>query len=319
MKNSRLVKIIVPTLALLLVATAQPLSAQTDPAPTPAAPVPKPTLVENVVYGHAGGVDLKLDMTKPVPGKEPAPVMVYFHGGGWQAGSKRDGRGWCGFFANQGFLGVTVGYRFRPEHPWPAQVEDAKAAIRYLRANAKELNIDPNRILAMGDSAGAYLAMMLGVTGPEDGLEGDGGNPGVSSRVQAVVSYYGGGDFTNMKPWPADPELDALMLSYYKKTTAEVIDIMFPIKDPKDPIYTRMSVTTHVSKGDAPILIFQGDADKIVSVEQAHILGRALAAAEVPHEVVIVKGGGHGFTREQHAQTAAQLMAFVGKHLKANP
>src|SRR5690606_18358086 len=127
----------------------------TPATPTAPAPVAKPTLVENIVYGQVGGVDLKLDMTKPVPGAEPTPVMVYFHGGGWQAGSKRDGRTWCGFFANQGILGVTVGYRFVPEYPWPAQVQDAKAAVRYLRAHAKELNIDPNRIIAMGDSAGA--------------------------------------------------------------------------------------------------------------------------------------------------------------------
>lgn len=329
MKTRRFFKIIASCALLPAGLTLSPLAAQTAPAAKPVSapaspatvtpPAPKPTLVENVIYGHAGGVDLKLDMIIPVSSSEPAPVMVYFHGGGWQAGSKRDGRNWCGFFANQGYLGVSVGYRFRPEFPWPAQVEDAKASIRYLRAHAKELNIDPNRIVAMGDSAGGYLALMLGVTGPEDGLEGDGGNPGVSSRVQAVVSYYGGGDFTNMKPWPADPELDALMMAYYKKTTAEVVDIMFPNKDPKDPIYTKMSVRTYVSKGDAPVLLFQGDADKIVNPEQAYKLDQVLTAAQVPHELVIVKGGGHGFTREQYAQTAIQTMVFLGKYLKANP
>ena len=302
-----------PTTAAAPAAAAQPAAAATP------APAPKPTLVQDVIYGHAGGVDLKLDMTKPVPGSAPTPVMVYFHGGGWQAGSKRDGRSWCGFFANQGWLGVTVGYRFRPEHPWPAQVEDAKAAIRYLRANAKELNIDPNRIVAMGDSAGAYLALMLGVTGPEDGLEGDGGNPGVSSRVAAVISYYGGGDYRNMKPFVPNPALEPMMQAYYKKSSTEVMDAMFPVKDHSDPIYTKMSVPTYVTKDDSPILIFQGDADPIVNPEQAYKLDELLTATQVPHELVIVKGGSHGFTREQYAQTSQQMMAFLAKYLKATP
>lgn len=308
----------VVTCLLIMAVLPGGLSAQATPtgeAP-PAAPVLKPTLVENVVYGHAGGVDLKLDMTKPVPGKEPTPVMVYFHGGGWQAGSKRDGRSWCGFFANRGWLGVTVGYRFMPEFPWPAQIEDAKAAIRYLRAHAAELNIDPNRIIAMGDSAGAYLALMLGVTGPSEGLEGDGGNAGFSSQVQAVVSFYSATDFTNQQEIRAvSPEVEAMMQAYYHKTAAEVFAAMRPVKDLRDPIYTRMSVLTHVSKDDPPIMIFQGDADPILPTEHAYKLDRALTAAGVPHELVIVEKGGHGFTRAQYEVAQQKIAAFLGQHL----
>ena len=308
------------TLATFTAVHSAEITSAAAPASPAVVPAPKPTLVENVVYGHAGGVDLKLDMTKPVPRKAPTPVMVCFHGGGWQAGSKRDGRGWCGFFANQGWLGVTVGYRFVPEFPWPAQVEDAKASIRYLRAHATELNIDPNRIMVMGESAGAYLALMLGVTSPEDGLEGDGGNAGFSSRVQAVVSFASATDFTNQKEIRAvSPEIEAMMQAYYHKTAAEVFAAMRPSKDLNDPIYQRMSVLPYVTHDDPPVLMFHGDADPILPLEHAHKLDRALTAAQVRHELVIVEKGGHNLSPPQYAMARQKIMEFLGSSWEAQP
>ncbi len=98
--------------------------------------------------------------------------------------------------AQQGYVSATIGYRLAPKHKFPAQVNDVKCAIRFLRAHADEYGIDPNRIGACGFSAGAHLAMMLGVVQKKDNLEGDGGNPDQSSAVQAVVSYFGPTDLT---------------------------------------------------------------------------------------------------------------------------
>lgn len=281
---------------------------------------------KDVVYSHAGGAELKLDIARPAQGAGPFPVVVYFHGGGWQGGKRQDGYGQIQFLASQGYIGVTVSYRFVPEFPWPAQVYDAKTAVRYVRAHAKELNIDPTRIAAAGDSAGAYLALMLALTGPEDGLEGDGEWSDVSSRVAAAVSFYSACDFTRGRSLTEEPkteaekkkraELEALFQGYYKKSVAQVLADMGGTDDPKSPRWKQMSPINYVSSGDAPILIIQGDADPIVAPEQAHWLDEALTQVQVPHDLLIIKGGGHGFTREQYAVTSARMIEFLTQYLQ---
>ena len=170
------------------------------------------SITKDIVYGHTGGVDLKLDIGYP-KGKGPFPVILFFHGGGWQQGDKWHMHRWIQKFASSGYAGVAVGYRFAPEFKWPSQIQDAKTAVRYLRAHAKELNIDPNRIGAMGESAGGYLALMLGVTSPPDGLDGENEYAEFSSRVQAVTSFFSATDFT-LPPTQLTPEKDEEMLKY---------------------------------------------------------------------------------------------------------
>ena len=121
----------------------------------------------------------------------PVPAVVVIHGGGWSGGKRQDMTPIAKQITAHGYVAPTISYRLAPKHRFPAQIEDVKAAVRYLRAHAKELNIDPKRIGAMGVSAGAHLSLMLGTMDSEDGLEGDGGNPDQPSKVQAVVSYVG--------------------------------------------------------------------------------------------------------------------------------
>ncbi len=270
---------------------------------------------KDIVYGNADVVDLKFDLAKPIEGTGPFPIIVFFHGGGWQAGDKSHGHHWIRMFANSGYVGVTVGYRFAPAFRWPSQVQDAKAAVRYLRANAKELNIDPDRIGVMGESAGGYLALMVGVTDPTDGLEGDGGSPEFSSRVQAVVSYFSASDFTLPRA-KLSPEVEADVMQYYKKSLNEVLADFIGTLNPDEAILKKMSVITYIDKKDPPVQIFQGDDDPFVSVEQAQRLERALEKANVPHELVLVKGGGHGWTGELQDKTNRQMLAFFERELK---
>jgi acetyl esterase/lipase len=157
------------------------------------------TFQKDVVYGHAEGVDLKLDLGKPPAGGPPVPALVFIHGGAWQVGSKDTFEPLVRQFADNGYVTASVEYRLAPAHKWPAQIEDVKCAVRYLRAHAKELNIIPDKIGAAGDSAGGHLSLLLGLMDPKDGLEGTGGNPEQSSKVQAVVNFYGP---TDMKPRP---------------------------------------------------------------------------------------------------------------------
>jgi acetyl esterase/lipase len=270
---------------------------------------------KDIIYGHADGVDLKFDLAQPNTGEGPYPVIVFFHGGGWQAGDKSHGHHWIRLFAESGYIGVTVGYRFAPEFPWPSQVHDAKTAVRYLREHATSLNVDSDRIGVMGESAGGYLASMVGMTGPADSLEGNGGSPGFSSRVQAVVSYFSAADFTLPRA-KLSPEMEAHVLEYYKKPLKQVLADFIGSPDPELSHLARMSVITYVDKGDPPVQIFQGDADPFVSVEQAQRFENVLVKGDVPHELVLVKGGGHGWTGDLKDQTTHQMMAFFNRELK---
>ena len=269
---------------------------------------------KDIVYGHAGGTELKLDLAEPTGHAGPFPLIIFFHGGGWQAGDKSHGHHWISMFADSGFVGATVGYRFAPEFKWPSQVQDAKAAIKFLRSNASLFNIDPGRIAVMGESAGGYLALMAGVTDQADSLEGDSGSAQVSSRVQAVVSYFSVSDFS-LPAGKLSPEVEAGVMQYYKKPLDQVLAEFFGTRNPDESLLKKMSVITYVDKSDPPLQIFQGDADPFVSVNQAQRLDSALEKANVFHELVIVKGGGHGWTGELQDQTNKKMFRFLRQQL----
>lgn len=315
----------------LLGLAAEPVCAQQAAAPSAASTAaPAPIRFDkDIVYSHAGGAELKMDIARPPAsfGPGPFPVVLYFHGGGWQAGKRQDGYAAIRFLATQGFVAATVSYRFAPQFKWPDQVYDAKTAVRYVRAHAQELNIDPKRIATAGDSAGAYLALMLGLTTPADGLEGDGEWSGTPSAVQAVISFYSVTDFTKLAP--SDPgapltekdkkrkvEAEAMIQAYYKKTGAQVMADWSGTQDPKAPVWARISPVTYVKPTAAPVLIIQGDADPIITVEQARELDRMLTKVSVPHELLIVEGGGHGFTPAQYAVAWKHALKFLGQTLK---
>jgi acetyl esterase/lipase len=274
------------------------------------------SILRDVVYGHAGGVDLKFDVAKPVDGSGPYPAIVFFHGGGWQQGHKSHMHRWLRRFASEGYVAVTVGYRFAPEFKWPCQVQDAKAAVRFLRANAKGFSIDPDRIGAMGESAGGYLALMLGVTSLNDGLEGDGGSAEHSSRVQAVVSFFSAADFTSPRK-KLSPTVENEIQKYYGKSLPQVLADFTGASDNSDPLLKKISVFPYIDAGDPPVLLFQGDEDPFISVEQAGKLSAAFAKANVEHELVIVEGGGHGWTGALQDQTSLQMSEFFRRTLKA--
>ncbi|MCY2966890.1 MAG: SMP-30/gluconolactonase/LRE family protein [Planctomycetota bacterium] len=160
-----------------------------DRAVAAAAAPPKPAyeLQEALEYGTAGDEKLTLHLARPTTGAGPFPVVVFIHGGGWAGGNKDVHKNEIIEAAKRGYVSISVGYRLAPKHRFPAQVEDVKCAVRWLRAHAKELNIRADKIGAVGFSAGAHLAMMLGTMDKGDGLEGNGGWADQSSKVQAVV------------------------------------------------------------------------------------------------------------------------------------
>lgn len=269
---------------------------------------------KDIVYSDVDGRQLKLDIGQP-QGEGPFPAVVFFHGGGWQQGNKSHMHKWIRKFVSSGYVGVSVAYRFAPEYKWPCQVEDAKEAIRFLRAHAKEYNIHENKMGVMGESAGGYLALMVALTSPTDSLEGKTDFGEISSNVQAVVSFFSATDFMGPRQ-ELSPELKQEMKKYYNKSLEEVRADFTGTADAHDPRLAMMSVISYVDPNDPPVLMFHGDKDPFVSVEHAVRLKEKLEVANVTHELVIVEGAGHGWTGLAEQRTTAQMMKFFGDNLK---
>lgn len=258
----------------------------------------------DVEYGKGGDQPLALHLAMPEKIDKPVPCIVVIHGGAWRAGDKSQHISQIFEFAKKGYVSVSVGYRFCPKHTFPAQVEDAKCAVRFLRANAEKYHIDPQRFGAIGFSAGAHLSMMLGVMGKEDGLEGSGGNPDQSSKVQAVVAFFGPTDF-NAEDIPS-------------VSVGLLNDFVGVTKENDKGERKKASPITYVTKDDAPLLIFQGTKDPLVPHTQAYKMADAMTAAGVPGRVELLLGAGHGWGGKEVQRSLAQTMEFFGEQLKHN-
>lgn len=283
-------------LAILGLALAQ------APAPVTADNSSAIVVEKAITYGKGGDVDLQLDLARPQEGPGPFPVIVCIHGGGWKAGTRQSLDATIRTFAARGYVAATVSYRFAPKDPFPAQIEDCKAAIRWLRANAKMYRIDPERIGVVGFSAGAHLAALLGVTDKKDGLEGSGGSPDQSSRVQAVVSFFGPMDLTRNRT----PETDSIFLIPFLNAKFE--------ENPEP--YRKASPIQYVTSDDPPFLFLHGTEDKLVSVEQSKIMDEKLRQAGVGSKVIIYDGEGHGWRGEKLLKSVTETAEFFDKQLK---
>jgi acetyl esterase/lipase len=237
----------------------------------------------DVEYGRAGSRALKLDVYRPANGSTNlVPAILYFHGGGWRSGDKSSGTGVRSFAQTGNYVGFSVDYRLSGEATWPAQIYDAKAAVRWVRANAKTYHVDPDRIGVWGGSAGAHLAALLGTSSDVKELEGENGTPGVSSRVSCVVDFYGPADLTVFKH--------------------KVLDQLFDGKLQERMAEARMgSPITHVSKDDPPFLIIHGADDPIVPIAQSEALADALKKVGVDVTLIKVTGAGHGIRNPRRA------------------
>jgi acetyl esterase/lipase len=258
-----------------------------------------------VTYGKAGDVELKLNLARPAKHddkSDPIPAIVVIHGGGWAAGHRDQFNDFAWKLAQRGYLAVTISYRFAPKHLFPAQVEDAKCAVRFLRANAKKYHINPDRIGAVGGSAGAHLAMMLATMDKADGMEGDGGNAEQASKVQAAVSFVG----------PTDLTVDDL-----PKASQDIIKNWLggDLKE-KAAEAKKASPITYLNKGDAPMLLFQGTVDPLIPNTQAYRMAEAMTKAGVKGRVELILGGGHGWIGKELERTMEETYRFFDEHLK---
>jgi acetyl esterase/lipase len=236
---------------------------------------------QDVPYGTGAGKPLLMDIYKPSAGGSPVPAVLYIHGGAWIRGTKSSDLDLIDIQAlvQAGFAVAALDYRLSPEHRFPAQIEDVKCAVRYLRSHAAAWSIDPDRIGAAGGSAGGHLAAMLGLMGDGDGFEGVGGWENTSSAVQAVCDMYG----------PADLTEDYTSLS-------RVVEILVLRRREKDaPELAVASPVTYVHPGAPPFLLMHGDKDNIVVLHQSELLYERLQEAGVPARLVVAHHAAHCF------------------------
>lgn len=248
----------------------------------------------------------KLDLYLPT-GKAgaPRPAIVVVHGGGWRGGDKRRGQ-WARIpaeYASDGYVAISVNYRLTGEAPWPAQIEDVKAAVRWLRAHAEKHAVDVNRIGAYGNSAGAHLVSLLGLAKQSDGLEGNGPYQEQSSLVQAVCASATPTDFLNWREPGVVPErLGRTFLA-----------------GPSDTLRDRARQASPITyaRGDAPpFLLIHGTADQTVPISQSDRFAKALRTAGAEQvRYMIFDNESHGVFQRQQLLTYPAMKAFFADAL----
>jgi len=276
----------------------------------PKAP-PLPTNVaahRDLAYGERGERNT-LDLYLP-KSESPLPLLIWIHGGGWQAGSKAGG-GPGMFLLERGYAVASINYRLSSQATFPAQIEDCKAAIRFLRANAKKHNLDADHFGVWGSSAGGHLVALLGTSGDVTDLEGDGANKNVSSRVQAVCDFFGPTDFTLMnKQTVVKGPID-----HDSPMSPEAKLIGGAVQENKSKA-AKANPLTYATSDDAPVLIVHGDKDPLVPLAQSEILVESLKAVKVPCELVVIKDAGHGGPGFSSPEMREKIQGFFDKNLK---
>lgn len=262
----------------------------------------------DVLYAEVDGHKLLLNLFVPRDVERP-PLVVYIHGGSWRAGTFRN----CPieWLAEEGFAVASIAYRFSDVAKFPAQIHDCKAAIRWLRSQAKEYGYDAARIGVAGSSAGGHLAVLLGTSADVADLEGTvGGNLDQSSRVAAIVDYFGPTDFVlRGKTHPEranDPKSGT-----YQLLGGAAIDLPEQAR--------RASGVSYVSADDPPLLILHGDQDRTVYMDQSESIRDAYTRLKLPVELIVVPGGGHGGKAFYSAENRRPVAEFLRAHLQRKP
>ncbi len=240
--------------------------------------------------------NLLLDLLTPTGVSTATPLVIWIHGGGWATGSRLPIPSYASGLCSRGYAVASVDYRLTNVALWPAQIADVKGAVRFLRAQAATYNLDPDRFAAWGESAGGHLAAMLGTAGGIGSftlgnvtvdLEGTtGGNLGVSSRVQAVVDWYGATDFVQMHFYPTTADHDAA-------TSDESVFVGGPIQTRPERDATA-DPRTYASADDPPFLVMHGTADTLIPFNQSELLVDTLVARGVRATFSPVQNAGHG-------------------------
>ncbi len=240
-----------------------------------------PTSVEEVKdlrYGTGGGRDLELDLYLPRNDIKQRTTLLFLHGGAWSGGSREVYKYYTVMFAQKGYVSATASYRLSGEAPYPAAIHDVKAAVRWLRAQAEKYRIHPDRIVAVGGSAGGHLALMLGYSPTVSHLEGTGGHSELSSAVQGVINFYGPVDLTTNTARSNGSVRKFLQGKTYEEAAH---------------LYEEASPLTHLNADAPPTLVVHGTLDETVKIRQADLLAEKLASLQVRYAYARLEGWPH--------------------------
>lgn len=263
------------------------------------------TDIQYVADGHRSQrLDLYLPKSKKVNGK--LPLVVWIHGGAWRGGDKKFGKTWRPLL-DEGVAVASINYRLSAVAHFPAQIQDCKAAIRWLRENGEQYNLNTERIGAWGSSAGGHLAALLGTSGDVDELEPEGSSE-TSSRVQVVCNWFGPIDFLTMNQQSGPNST----IDHDAIDSPESLLIGGAIQDNPRKC-DAASPAFYISPDDPPMLHVHGDRDNLVPVKQSKKFHDALTEAGLTSELLIVEGGGHGGFRDRKYQELS--IEFLKKHL----
>jgi acetyl esterase/lipase len=261
-------------------------------------------VIQDLEYAEVDGQTLLLDLYLPDGVANPS-LVVWVHGGGWKSGNKKN----CSikWLTEHGYAVASISYRFSSKAPFPAQIHDVKGAIRWLRANAEAYGYLAREIAVAGSSAGGMLASLLGTSGDVEDLEGEVGcNLDQSSRVQAVIDFYGPADFLMR----AEHQPDKCNVP-----GSLVYDLLGGAVNDKIELAKLASPVIHVSKGDPPMLIFHGEKDQQVRPQQSERLRDACQAVGVPVELVMVPDAGHGGKGFNSPDIKTRILDFLKQYL----
>ena len=264
-------------------------------------------ITPNVTYLTANNFSAKLDVYEPLNSSGPTPTLLYIHGGGWTGGSKEGSSLTFLPYLQMRWSVVNIEYRLGGVSLAPAAVEDCICALRWVYRNAKQYNLDTNRIVVSGESSGGHLALMTGMTPASAGLDRQCPGP-ESLKVAAIINWYGPSNVVDLLDGPNTRTYAVSWLGSQPN---------------REEIARRVSPLTYVRPGLPPILTVHGDADPVVPYSQSVRLREALTKVGVPNELVTVPGGRHeapkGFTPEEMRTVYVSILEFLGKHGLARP
>jgi acetyl esterase/lipase len=243
------------------------------------------------------------------------PAIIYIHGGGWSGGSKNGIGSAFSKLAQSGYLCVSIDYRLSGEATFPAQIDDCKTAIRWVRAHAKQYKVDTAHIGVFGGSAGGHLAALMGTSGDIKSLEGKGDWQGFSTKVQAVVDLFGPADLTTIVQ--NQQRINNWRRAQTTKPPAGAVNAMLGGPVEKQLEKARIaSPVTYITPDDPPFLIIHGDEDKVVSIEQSRNFYSKLTTAGVEATLKIYPGEGHGI---RNPESQDIIVDFFKQKLPISP